>query len=280
VCKCQRSFIPGVYTRLILHADIIFPSNGSPKYASDFVRWIEGLKDCSHSAFAWRCKLTANVIHRCQGLQHEHCIRIIEQLVLQLTDERPPSCVQAMQILVSAVIQSVSKGTCIAVHFLSDEFESIFYGGFTGMCADVGDENTPAQCSGVGHASPCNASLHKMLALLVQATCSARGKRPLCDTPGSLLGTALDAMHLHGADGLDKIEILYSTVQQISSLMLHGNMSTKNVGSFNALRSGWTQLQPCGLCDGRITSTTLLVIIRALNENKHWTVRLSLVCRT
>lgn len=108
-----------------------------------------------------------------------------------------------------------------------------------------------------------------MVQPLIQACCSARGKRPHCDVAGELLAGAIESLAAAGQPSSDaKVEIL----QQVASLMVQGGMPCDNVGSFRALRAGWARLGKGVTADARVANSSVLVVLRALNAKKHWTV--------
>lgn len=113
--------------------------------------------------------------------------------------------------------------------------------------------------------------LSSVIQPLIKSSCSARGKRPHCDGPGSLLASAIDAFpvllqHLNHP--------LHAIARQICSLMLQGGMPTDNCGTFKALKAVWSKLQSFTLHDPRLTNTTIIVVQRALSANLHWSVRI------
>ena len=104
---------------------------------------------------------------------------------------------------------------------------------------------------------------------LIKSSCSARGKRPHCDGPGSLLASAIEAVSLLAQE---LHQPLHATARQIGSLMLQGGMPADNSGSFKALQAAWSKMQSLSLNDPRLTNTTIMVVMRCLSSNRHWSV--------
>lgn len=132
------------------------------------------------------------------------------------------------------------------------------------VAASAGDENTPTP------RPPVAKTVLQVVQPLIQACCSARGKRPHCNAAGELLACAIESLPSAGDASPDtNLAIL----QQISNLMVQGAMPCDNVGSFRALRAGWSQLHKGVAADMRMANSSIVVVMRALNANRHWTVR-------
>jgi hypothetical protein len=113
------------------------------------------------------------------------------------------------------------------------------------------------------------ARLSAIMQPLIKSSCSARGKRPHCDGPGTLLASAIEAV----PPTLQKLrEPLHATARQICSLLLQGGLPTDNSGSFKALQAVWSKMQSFNLHDPCLTNTTIVVVTRALSANRHWSV--------
>lgn len=189
---------------------------------------------------------------------------IIEQLTSNLAAAaRPPACLQAMQQLAGVVVESIGKRACFLQYVAMLQCT-------LGIC-DL--SNTPFAESDKGSVSPDpgsqEARLSAIMQPLIKSSCSARGKRPHCDGPGALLASAIEAIppllrQLH--------QPLHATARQIGSLMLQGGMPTDNSGSFKALQAVWSKMQSFELHDPRLTSSTIVVVMRALSVNRHWSV--------
>eukprot|EP00892_Ulva_mutabilis_P010654 jgi/Ulvmu1/7961/UM004_0194.1 len=198
---------------------------------------LTGLRTCGNGGHSWRCKLAAQAVQAnpapsAQAIPFEW---IIQQVAAQATDARPPSNVQCMQQLVGATLQSYRTR----------------------------DENTPSQ------RKDAPGSLLQVLQPLIQACCSARGKRPHCDAAGELLATAIQSLPAAGHASSDA---RLAVLQQVASLLVQGTMPCDNVGSFRALRAGWAHLGTGVAADARVANSSVLVVLRALNSKKHWTV--------
>lgn len=128
----------------------------------------------------------------------------------------------------------------------------------------AGDENTPPPRPAVPK------TVLQVLQPLIQACCSARGKRPHCNAAGELLACAIESLSSAGDASPDAN---LAVLQQVANLMVQGTMPCDNVGSFRALRAGWSQLHKGVAADMRMANSTIIVVMRALNANRHWTVR-------
>lgn len=227
-----------------------------------------GLRDCGNAALVWRCKLACEVLQCAPVPVAERQLAwIIEQLTANLAAAaRPPSCLQAMRQLAAAVVETVGTRALFHAMALFHALQSF---------ATVGRDLKLQLLAELekGHASQDLGSQEERLAAvmqpLIKSSCSARGKRPHCDGPGALLASAIDAVppllqELH--------QPLHATARQIGSLMLQGGMPTDNSGSFKALQAVWSKMQSFALHDPRLTNTTIVVVMRALCANRHWSV--------
>ena len=146
-----------------------------------------------------------------------------------------------------------------------------------GACADGHDENLQRQSAtgnGSLSAQDKGQTLHTILQPLVKAACSARGKRPCQDAPGTVLASAIRAL----SEGQDRSErdvheVADALIDQLASMLAHGTLSVDVAGSFQALRAAWEQQRSSTVASGKTTRNSLQAVCKALASKAHWAVR-------
>jgi hypothetical protein len=145
-------------------------------------------------------------------------------------------------------------------------------------CDAEPDENAHHQLGHRNDATGTHAAirqqLHSVIKPLVKSACSARGKRHYQDAPGVILANAISSLPVHNTPfRTPSVDVLLSTAHDVAALLMHGTLSTDVAGSYKVLQAAWERLHLNPDVSTRTTRMSLLVVLKALNRNTHWTVR-------